>query len=88
MSAVIQITKNTQTSDFLNYIQSKYQLLTEEEIIRLLISKEYHFLHSQEVDETEYLLSNPANKRRLEDAINQKHSSSKTFQSSDDLKKL
>jgi PHD/YefM family antitoxin component YafN of YafNO toxin-antitoxin module len=86
MSDVIQITKTKQTSTFLDYIQSKYELLNEDEIIRLLICKEYNFLQNQEIDETEYLLSNPVNKQRLLDAIKQDDTSSQKFKNIDDLK--
>jgi hypothetical protein len=91
MTDTIQITRTPKISDALDYIKSKYFLLDDEEIIKMAISNQYNLINQSadedEMDETEYLMSTPANRKSMQRAMNQDVSTARHFNDVDALKK-
>jgi hypothetical protein len=91
MTNTIQITKTPAISSALDFIKTKYFLLSEEEIIKMAISNQYNLINDaligDEMDATDLENSSTENRSRLIAAMNQDPATARHFKDVDALKK-
>jgi hypothetical protein len=86
MTDIIQITKTDEITRVIAGIKNKYSLLDDEGVIMMALSNQYYQVQN-DLDETEYLMSSPANVASLKKAMAQDPATARHFKDVDALKK-